>query len=232
MPASEFPVSVTRFWRITTTLPYNSGLPEDVAQNTWHFVTVGDTDFTLALPWLGTFYDTLATNLSGAFSRTADAVTHKVYDLEQAPPNPPVWTATDTLPAKGASNGNMPSEVAIVGSFQAPVLPGVVQARRRGRVYIGPLALDLSLSDYSVPPAAFVTTVAGAFGALLASSDASSLCKWAVFSPTIAGGFYDPGGSGPPNVVGAVAPVDNGWVDNEWDTQRRRGLGATSRTTF
>jgi len=67
---------------------------------------------------------------------------------------------------------------------------------------------------------------------LFTASSASAVWKWAVFSPTIAGGWFLPDTEGPPNLPAAYSPVQSGWVDNAWDTQRRRGLEATARTVF
>jgi hypothetical protein len=49
-----------------------------------------------------------------------------------------------------------------------------------------------------------------------AAAIASASWDWVVYSPT----------------DDAYHEVANGWVDNAWDTQRRRGYKPTSRTTF
>jgi len=66
------------------------------------------------------------------------------------------------------------------------------------------------------PTPAMVTALAAAGGALLTASTAAATWAWLTYS-TVAPGYTQ---------------VVNGWVDNEWDTQRRRGRAATSRTTF
>lgn len=233
MASSEFAgINVNYFWRIQSTLPYLSGLPGDVVVNTWTFVGDGPTDYTLAAGWLGTFYNTIGPVLSSIVSRDTDVVTHDVYDLSRARPNPPIATFQDTIPAKTSGYINMPLEVAMVGSFQASPAAGEVQARRRGRVYLGPLAVDPALTDLGTPSSTLVTLIQGAFQALFDSSEGSSLCRWAQWSPTNAGGWMIPGQSGPPNLDNGVSPIHDGWVDNEWDTQRRRAIEATSRSTF
>lgn len=233
MASSEFTgITINYFWRIMTTLPYTSGLPEDVVVNNWVFVGEGPTDHTLAAGWLGALYDAIGPSLSGKLSRTAGVVTHQVYDLSRARPNPPIATYTDTLPAKSTNYVDEPLEVALVGSFQAAPLAGQVQARRRGRVYFGPFCTDPSSTDNSGPGSALCTLIANAMGAMHTSSEASSLCRWAQWSPTNAGGWMIPGQSGPPNLDAGVSPIANGWVDNDWDTQRRRGPEATARYTF
>lgn len=233
MAASEFVgINVNYFWRFQVTLPYTSGLPGDVVVNTWTFVGDGPTDHTLAAGWLGAFYDAVGPNISGIVSRVTNAVVYDVYDLSRARPNPPIATYMDTLPARATNWINMPREVSIVGSFQADPQPGEVQARRRGRVYLGPLATDPASTDLDYPSAAMVTTIRNAFSALQTSSEASSLCRWAQWSPTNAGGWMIPGQSGPPNLDAGVSPIASGWVDNEWDTQRRRAPAATSRSPF
>jgi hypothetical protein len=233
MSADEF-VGITPeyFWTFQVVLPYTTGLPEDVAINTWHFCGAGATDHTLAAGWLGAFYDSVGPRLSSAISRTTNAVTYNVYDLSRPKPNPPIAVYNDTIPAKTTNYVNMPGEVSLVGSYQAAPRAGYVQARRRGRVYLGPVAEDPSLTSVANPSSALVSALVAAMDTLWDSSEASSLCRWMQFSPTNAGGWMIPGQSGPPNLDAGASPIDNGWVDNEWDTQRRRQTAATSRTVF
>lgn len=109
----------------------------------------------------------------------------------------------------------LPAEVALVMSFQAARASGQNQARRRNRVYLGPLGGSAPSSD-GRPAPGFVTQVARAGSDLAAAASSSVNWNWVVWSPTEQQDYQ----------------VDNGWVDNSWDTQRRRGLAPTSRTTF
>jgi hypothetical protein len=92
---------------------------------------------------------------------------------------------------------------------------GQPQARKRGRIYLGPFDTTQLNADGRILPAC-QTTIRNAAQALLTASDVALDWSWAVYSPTNASGVI----------------VDNGWVDNEWDTQRRRGRAATTRSTF
>lgn len=233
MSSSEFVgISVLEYWKIQVTLPYTTGLPTDVVTNTWHFVGEDPTDYTLAIGWLGTVYATIGPLLSTIVARTSNAATMKVYDLADDKPRPPVATQSFTVAAVGGGGVDLPLECALVGSYQAIPRAGVRQSSRRGRVYFGPWQQAASSTDYKRPDSSYTDTVRDALQALQTSSEASSQCRWAIYSPTLAGGLELPGGAGPPNLPGAVSPVDNGWVDNEWDTQRSRGREATSRDTF
>jgi hypothetical protein len=110
-------------------------------------------------------------------------------------------------------------------SFQGAQESGANMRRRRGRLYLPPMdTSSLSLVGGRVTVAApTVTTIVNAADAMLNMSSTLGL-QWAVFSPTTLAetGSYD----------AAFEDVTNGWVDNEWDIQRRRGTVAQSRTLF
>lgn len=101
----------------------------------------------------------------------------------------------------------------MVLSFQADKVSGLPQARRRGRVYFGPLG---GAAEASGRPGTTLLSAVVAFGAALLSESNLADWTWVVYSTVNNGG----------------APVTNGWVDNSFDTQRRRGLEWTARTTF
>lgn len=58
--------------------------------------------------------------------------------------------------------------------------------------------------------------VVRSFQKLKDEADASLIWQWRIWSPTNNNSVL----------------IDNGWVDNAWDTQRRRGVEATARTIF
>jgi len=64
------------------------------------------------------------------------------------------------------------------------------------------------------PPTVTVTEIAPR--SLLAPTETAGGWDWVVYSPT----------------NGNTVNVDNGWVDNAFDTQRRRGLAVTARTNW
>jgi hypothetical protein len=100
-------------------------------------------------------------------------------------------------------------------SFQGAPESGVSQARKRGRVFIGPLRSSLIGADGRPSPAT-VSLFAAEGEDLLDASNAATTWSWTVHSAT----------------TGDNSVVTNGWCDNEFDTQRRRGRIATSRTVF
>jgi hypothetical protein len=108
----------------------------------------------------------------------------------------------------------MPAEVAIVVSFEALPVSGEPQARRRGRVYI-PWLPDTANTE-GRPTQTFIDDLGAAFVAFGAAADASISVDWVIWSPT----------------DNAAVGTARGWIDNAWDTQRRRGFAATSRTNW
>lgn len=139
----------------------------------------------------------------------------KLYDMTDPEPRAPVVDQL-VVPTLGpsASTGMLPPEVALCVSFAAEPQSGVPQARRRGRVYIGPL--KASANSAGRPNTGIATTLATSAGTLLAASDSSADWSWVVYSRT----------------NDSFATVASGWVDNEFDIQRRRHMSVSDRATF
>jgi hypothetical protein len=138
----------------------------------------------------------------------------KVYRMEDPKPRVPIHTeAWNFSVAPGGSP--IPTEVAVCLSFKAAPAAGQIAARRRGRIYIGPLNNSV-VSDagegIARPMVAFLTDLRAAAQAFKATVNASGYV-WVVHSPT----------TGP----AARFPVTELWTDNAFDTQRRRGEKAT-----
>lgn len=233
MALSEFPNFADPWYlRASIVMQGASGLPRDETVNTLSFVAEKTMGFAAVLQIHNDIQE-LWTAIGGSFSneiaRTGAQVHY--YDWSIAPPNPPLYVEALSIPARLAGVVDMPRELAMCVSFKAPTLSGTVPARRRGRIYLGPLVQDSTSLDYDMPQAATLTAFAGAFGAFLQASQANEGSRWAIVSRRIAGGWLS-GQQGPPNLAGAVSPVDEGWIDNAWDIQRRRGLEPTSRVTF
>lgn len=145
--------------------------------------------------------------------RVSNGLTLKSYDMADPEPRAPLLEDSYNLTI--SNSDPLPAEVSLVLSFQALQESGVPQARRRGRVY-----LPFMQSSQNLPAGRPSTTLIN--GVIDAASDLVDAGKddpyfdWAVFS----------------TVDQDFGLVNNGWVDNEWDTQRRRGRDATFRTTF
>lgn len=224
------------------TIPHASGLPGDATTNTFHFrkpgaLSVGDAaaaaavlveDFYTTVPDANGVSPTPSRAVSewigSGMSRTTDAVTIDVYDGSVAPPRVPVLTANFTLDA-ALGTAQLPNEVALVVSFRQ-LVTGVIPARSRGRLYIGPLYSGASVStpasgwvrpDRTSDPNP-VGTLAAAMATLIQDSYDGYIADikpaFVVFSPT-------------DNITRLPTEC---YVDNEFDTQRRRGGAATART--
>lgn len=198
--------------RATTTIEPANGNPDDVSTNTLHF----DVDNTLsasidaAQVAVEQFYDDISSIYSNLMTTSART---EWYQLSDAPPRRPVKNQAFTMTAIGGNP--LPTECACVMSFQAEPVSGLPQARRRNRIYLGPMgAADVDTSGNVLNTV--VSQIASAGGALLSASEAQADWSWAIWSPT----------------DGQGTPVNNGWVDNSFDTQRRRGRTATGRTLF
>jgi hypothetical protein len=192
----------------------DSGIPEDATTNTFHFARTdllpwAAGDWTTVKGWLTTFYSTITPVLSSACVDNLYPV--KAYNTGDPSPRAPQFVDVLTPGASpGASAG--PDELAVCLSYQAGLVSGTSQARRRGRVFIGPL---INPSGQR-PSSTVITAVRNAGIALLASSTAHATMRWVVYS----------------RVNNGIVYVTNGWVDDAFDVQRRRGLKPVSRNVF
>lgn len=155
----------------------------------------------------------------GMFGAGQDA-TFKCYAMEDAKPRAPFFTGGWDMPL--GTSGSLPTEVALCLSFGANPESGVVQARRRGRVYIGPLsyntvAVQNTAGQFAVRPQEIVLGSLIGAGVKLAQDLDAQGNKWVVHSPT----------------TGELAqfPVAYVSADNAFDTMRSRGTAATNRVS-
>jgi len=209
----------------------DSALPEDVAINTFYFHTPNtpaDGSSRVAIvAAVRQFYDDVA---AGATNSVASYLTPdidplscriKLYNLTDPQPRTPALDTNLPLTTLGSTDV-LPSEVAACMSFRGAPVSGVPAARRRGRVYIGPLNINAADASTGRPELTFMTDVAAAGAAIIALNSALE-AVWVVYSPT-----DDP----TPDSSSTGVTIDNGYVDDAWDTQRRRGLRPTARITF
>lgn len=197
----------------TATLPYTTNIPEDVVTNTLYFSTLNSTDPD-NLNEIGArviaAYHIIDTNLHNVLSRAANACRVDLYDLSDPEPRAPIADYTFTLDNAASGVTNLPLEVALCLSYHAAFVSGVPNARRRGRIYLGPFSTGAS--ELTRPPDALIDLCVD-FGEALWTPIGASDIEWVQHSET----------------TGLSLEVIGGWVDNEWDTQRRRGRRATSR---
>lgn len=199
--------------RCTVTFAIDSGIPEDRPVNTWAFTAVDKstpvsdeiTDDLIA------FYNAVSGAFSGIYAQNGHVI--KFYDLADPQPRAPYYERTFNL-TSNPTQSPLPSELAICVSFQGNRVSGQDQKRRRGRVYLGPLATGQN--DNGRPLGTTLTAINAAADDLLTASNGSANYAWCVYSRT----------------DDAMVVVTNGWVDDAFDVQRRRGLAPTTRRTF
>lgn len=213
------------FARAQVRLERVNQIPADDIINVTHWLNDDTVDTAAAAPELASrliaFYQVIDSFLTDdIFSGAGDV---KVYDLADPEPRIPVYEeAFVIVPTLGVS---FPGEVALVVSFQAPPLSGVSQARRRGRVYLGPFTSDISqsLNGDIRPTAADITVIGNAFVVMAQNASAGAM-QLAIFSPT---SFAVTG-----VLATSIVQATEVWIDNAFDTQRRRGAQPDARTTF
>jgi len=203
-------------------------LPEDRFINVFHFhdPTVGDTAAAMlaACNILESFYtaptaggNSLSQFMSPYVSRAAKFV---CYDLLAPMPRVP-FEVPVTLDA--ATGAGMPEEVAVCLSITGvpPITP-----RRRGRIYFGPItdaatsvdmATTTSPSRPSQDSAVHLLQTLTAAGKRLMDDGHVIGLPWCIRSTVPSENFVQ---------------VADGYVDNAWDTQRRRGPEPTGRLHF
>jgi len=182
-----------------------SGLPRDDSVNVLYYdITFPDTHEGIADD-IAAAYQALVPRFNNGFQN----MTIRVYEPG---PGAPKLTKNYTLAILGDAG---PTEVALCLSYKSNDSgpPG----RRRGRIYL-PLKNNVSVR----PDAGTIADVMN-FGVFLSVVGTAANTQWKLKSRI---------GSGTP---GAPSPtyhdIDQISVDNEWDTQRRRGMRATSRST-
>lgn len=199
-------------YRTQITLKTGDSNPANYATNTWYCAAVSDAaagDFTTEV--IAAYQDVRA-HISPDVVQNGHF--YKIYAMDDPEPRAPIEEGTWNF-TSGLSGTALPAEVAICLSFQGDKISGVPQSRRRGRIYFGPLNTGAVSSGR--PSSSLITAVVLAGQGLLDAGQASlGDWNWAVYS----------------GVNGGTADVTNGWCDNEFDTQRRRGRAWTSRTTF
>lgn len=142
---------------------------------------------------------------------------YKVYNLNVEAPRIP---QTRSVSWVGLGATRCPNEVAAVISYRSDAGSsggGTLDKTRRGRLYIGPWAGSFQnisgLPDAGIPDAARNKLV-GAAKYLLQQTDND--LTWVQYS----------------RVNNMVNNVTGGFVNNAFDTQRRRGASATARTVW
>lgn len=207
-------------YRVQVAIPRVSGLPEDVAVNTFHFrrgTTAEGAFLDVVQARLKAFYEALKAADIYSNQVNLPGATWKAYDLADAEPRVPVRDASVDMLGGMPTGDPLPSEVAIVVSWKGEALEGVPRGRTRGRTYLGPLNRAVQkLGDRDHIDTTYLDAISDAAQAFAAPFAGDAEEGLVVYSHT-----------------GAIASqVVGGWVDDAYDIQRRRGRKATTRFEF
>lgn len=209
------------------TLQRDSGLPEDVIVNTMHFeddsgfgTSAGiDMNGPGLMDRLVTFYQAIQSVLAGTLNGQGEVT---LYDWGAPKPRVPYMSKPFTLTP---STSSLPGEVALALSYRAERTSGQSMARRRGRVFLGPIAaaaIEPVASGAADPRPGTGTIDMILNAAKTMATGGSGAFRLAVYSPTTMaaiGGTADAAW----NDVVAIS------IDNAWDVIRARGAKATAR---
>lgn len=200
----------------------------------------------------GTMSEPLNRVLSDAIALTGHEV--RVYPVDsstgedprgpgQAPLHIEVF---DHIGRADTAGPNLPSEVALCLSYKNTQSGSTPPARKRGRIYLGPFLSSGMLTDVGTDqtsrPSAYLRDLVMAAGQYMVSlNDAFS--EWVIYSRPFAGrtaiSAEDRANAGGPfrslpaipARAGMTHAITDLWVDNAWDTVRRRGERASTRAT-
>lgn len=219
-------MSTNNMVQATITFSSTTGLAEDAVTNTWHFhqretVMTFPSNIDNVIDMIEDFY-TAAPSDGGnpllSFMTTkslSGAYNLKIYNMEDDKPRVPFRNINGNW-AGGMGNGTpLPTEVSLCMSYQAQAVSGKPQARRRGRIFLPPVS-TVHIADPGRPSGNYILQVQRAAKDLKNAADASLDWEWVVWS--VKGNDH--------------SLVHEGWVDNAWDTQRRRGIGASARNVW
>lgn len=183
--------------------------------NVWHIATVGATTPVAAadafFTAINAFYQSIDASLSSEL--TASVPEMRVFNLIENRPRQPIKEYV--LTALSCASDRFQREAAVCLSYRAQYVSGVSPKRRRGRIYVGPWGADLVSTSTGKLNGVRKTALVSAGQALIDAHQASSAWSWVVYSPTT-----DTDGTGETGMYEVISA----WVDDEIDTQRRRGM--------
>lgn len=213
--------------RAVVTIPAVSGVARDAVKFDFAFSNPSSSLHTNIVTFFSYVNPTWSTSISAFLSptlaHTSAGCLLQLYDLTghldgSATGHPPYEQDTFTLPGGGGSP--LPSELAVVLSYHAD-FTGIPEhgphtrprSRYRGRLYIGPMASSTLASDSTTHRASVAQNVRETIAA--GAGHFSSLePTWSVWSRKDA----------------TMRQITQGYVDDAWDVQRRRGEDPIART--
>lgn len=232
-----------QFVKVQVELNYETVAPGDKSVNTFYFNVLGPGTETQELDDIENailgFYTAIDEYLS---SEVVSPGRIKMYDHLSAPPRVPL--RDDTFNVQPGAGPGLPNELAMCVSYRGALESGVNRRRNRGRIYLGPLDGDVAnanhVGDVRINSTAYTNVAAAVNNWFLpvAAPISGSTILWSVFSRSNALGLAV-GAAGPAEepdydqgqLVAGYREIDEAYVDNAFDIQRRRGLPATARAT-
>jgi hypothetical protein len=236
-----------------------SGIPRDQYENTFHFQTPsGDSavgtqaEYATAAARVANFYTGASAGggagVAGYFSNAILTVaTVKVYDYaggaegaSDVDTGPPVFVASFIVEPSQSGAQGLPEEIALCLSYYSTSNT----PRHRGRIYLGPWADAVLTSAIEPRPSSGLLLAMVTAGTRL-SADGTSAQSTGGLTPIIPATSVPAAVDGvnwylrsrvgtgtPSSPVPSWERIEKGWVDNGWDSQRRRGVAASARVTF
>lgn len=220
-------------YHVQGSLRYFPNRPADVAMNSVYIEPLTMGSAVTSLPEVAAlafkdFFDATPAGQTNAVGRYLSAYilrtngfNVKVYNPLDPIPRVPLFEQTYSLGSNALVTNSLPFEVNLCSSFQASRASGQSQARRRGRIFVGPLcgsALDGGSASVAPRPAlAFRNTLAAAAARLAGGSD-PLIGSWRQYVRS--------------TVNNNFVAVTSGWVDDEFDTMRKRQVDPDQRSTW
>nr|CRY97240.1 hypothetical protein [uncultured prokaryote] len=211
--------------RAQVVLPFFTGDPSDVITNQFHFDcddaldSVADISVGIALR-LDAFLKSLYGGATGQV-RYIDwpGAYVNMYDMRDVEPR--INYRNNLSLVAGTAVDALPTEVAMVLSWKAAPVPGLVYQSLYNRIYIGALRMlwleDAALNEFPVFTQDFID------GAIFSAQE-----LYDSNSPTATWVQVGKGLGGPQT----FRTIIGGFVDNSPDTQRRRSVEASARTNY
>ncbi len=191
---------------VQVALHHTSNMPEDDCVNTLHYsMNFPDTFDSVS--------NDIALAYQGLFALRVGPTNGLTIRWYPPGPNPggPAFTKKYTTGYISTLQA-APREVAVCLSYASVDNVDASTPRRRGRIYVGPISGNNTNSEDVF---AGLRNDILTFGQALASAGSAGNTTWLLYSRT-------------DNVYVKIESI---WVDNAWDTQRRRGLKPTVRQT-
>jgi len=219
--------------RVQHAYKHKSGLAVDDVVNTFYFhsgIATGVTSDNLdALEeTVMDFYDAVATGQTAALrscipETSMSTIRHaiKIYDMGDPEPRVPIRITNSQHGVTNNSVSGMPAEVATCVSYRGDIVSGTNAAKRRGRLFIGPLAPacgEVVANGHWRPTEDWRNNLVCAARGIRVQAAADGW-EWVVHGGTV-GDFP------------FFTPITHVWADDAFDTQRRRGPKPTTRTSL